>query len=115
MAHGNYDCCAICDCELDYSDAEAKEVFCPNCKAILRRYGINIKNNWDIDTFMKWVNGTDVETVKKVLIEMSFRVCYYNNAVDEVVLGKFGIKNTLSVRGKLLKDIIMEYYNCGGR
>ena len=110
MAHANYDCCAICDMKIDYAgmNAETKEELCPDCQVRLREYGIDIKHSYDTQTFIKWVKDTDADTVKKVLTELGFRVCYYSNEVDRVVLEKLNIDDGVSVGGRLLKDILSD-------
>mgnify|MGYP000879295570 CR=1 FL=1 len=60
MAHADYDCCAICDCKMQYNefDSLTKERICEPCLIKLRVNGVMVIT---FDELIKWVNDTDKE------------------------------------------------------
>ena len=58
MAHGDYNCCAICDDKLYYGglNAETKEEICSSCHAALAKRGAIIEN---VDDLIKWIQNND--------------------------------------------------------
>ena len=45
MAHGDYNCCAVCDSKLEYSnDAQTKEELCSWCAVNLAQSGVFVHN-----------------------------------------------------------------------
>ena len=84
MAHGDYNCCAICDCKLDYNrwDPRTKEEICPACLIRLRDLGLPIVT---VQEFIEWVEKADIETLKARLKELGFRRCHFSNPVDKAV------------------------------
>jgi len=90
MAHADYNCCAICDCKLDYMglNARKKEDICPRCLAILHEIGVKIFNVEELKEFIK---KTDPKVLLVTLAFLGFCKCYYKNEVDTLVAEK-GIK-----------------------
>jgi len=89
MAHGDYNCCAVCDCKLDYnaSDPRTKEEICTDCLHTLRDNGLKIL---DPDEFIKWIESADREEICDTLKKIGFSFCYYSNPVDDAVLKRCG-------------------------
>lgn len=92
MAHGDYDCCAICDCKIKYNgfDSLTKEKICESCLIGLR---INDVHVITFEELIKWVNETDKEFVGKVLKEMGYQRCFYPNRFDTLIDGLGLFKN----------------------
>lgn len=89
MAHADYNCCAVCDCKLEYSeDSQTKETVCMECMANLYKHGVMIKS---VNGLIDWITATPKRTIRKVLKDIGFRRCYYTNEVDDEVIKK-GIK-----------------------
>lgn len=89
MAHADYDCCAICDCKMQYNefDSLTKERICEPCLIKLRVNGVMVIT---FDELIKWVNDTDKEFVGKVLKEMGYQRCFYPNRFD-VLIDRLGL------------------------
>ena len=53
MAHGDYDCCAVCDCKLSYNSTNpyTKEEICVDCLKALRDNGVNVLDPTEKVTF----------------------------------------------------------------
>jgi hypothetical protein len=90
MAHGDYDCCAVCDSKLRYSfDAQAKETICGHCLLKMQKMGLGIVT---VKQLIEWITNTDKEILRDKLLEMGFYKCFYDdNQVDQAAL-KRGIK-----------------------
>jgi len=88
MAHGDYDCCAICDCKLNYNPylAKEKEDICTDCLKKLRDKEVALKGRTilTVDELIEWINEEGLEAVK-ILEEIGFSECYYVNDVDAAV------------------------------
>lgn len=85
MAHGDYNCCAVCDCKMQYSyDATTKEQICTACLKALRTQGLSIL---DVDELKNWIKTEKPEIVKDVLSKIGYSKCCYGNEVDELVSG----------------------------
>lgn len=93
MAHGDYDCCAVCDKKLSYSrDAQTKDEICPSCIKVLVNLGVQV---FFPDELIEWVQDTDPVRVKLVLSEVDFCFCHYPNSVDKVVGDRLNIRGEL--------------------
>ena len=89
MTHADYDCCAICDSKLRYSnDASTKGELCSSCLKGLRSHGLNII---DVSELIEWIKSNDKGTVSKILQAVGFKFCCYLNDIDDLVKTK-GIK-----------------------
>jgi len=91
MAHGDYDCCAICDGKMVYKgfgEASHKKSICTSCLVKLRDMGLHIIT---VDELIEWINKTPKDTVVEILKKLRFRACHYKNEVDDAVEKK-GIK-----------------------
>lgn len=83
MAHGDYDCCAICDSKLSYSsDAATKEVICGPCVADLATHGVIAGTP---DALIAWVKSADPAWVRATMTAVGYSPCYYGNAVDDAL------------------------------
>ncbi|MCM8901303.1 hypothetical protein KVG29_08730 [Caldicoprobacter algeriensis] len=84
MAHGDYNCCAVCDCKLEYAgwDAVSKARICEDCLLKLQEMNLPIVTVWQL---IEWIKNEEIETLKTKLKELGFRGCYYENDVDEAV------------------------------
>jgi hypothetical protein len=60
MAHGDYHCCAICDCKLHYGgyDTRTKENVCMGCMANLAKADIII---YTVDDLIEWIKASETE------------------------------------------------------
>ena len=84
MAHGDYDCCAICDSKLGFSyDAKTKEEICGPCVADLARLGVIAGTPEEL---VKWISENPAEKVGPILAAVGFSPCFYGGSpVDEAV------------------------------
>ena len=84
MAHGDYNCCAVCDCKLEYAgwDATTKERICEYCLEKLQQMNLPIVT---VKQLIEWIENEEPETLREKLKELGFRACYYKNDVDEAV------------------------------
>ena len=82
MAHGDYNCCAVCDKKMAFSYyAVTKEEICSGCAVNLAKLGIFVRNREELLT---WMRGNPAGIVLAVLHSVGFSKCYYQNEVDEV-------------------------------
>lgn len=88
MAHGNYNCCAICDCKMDYNGYEAttKEEICEDCLLECNKLNLNIKN---VDDFKKYIENSDYNELKDNLIKLNYEFCFYENKLDKEIAYRF--------------------------
>lgn len=82
MAHADYNCCAVCDCKLDYNayDARCKQDICTNCLKDLRDVGAMVL---DVPELMAWI-ASDPYLADK-LKRVGYSKCFYENEVDDAV------------------------------
>ena len=86
MAHGDYDCCAICDSKQGYSnDSETKEEICSYCVAGMAENGIIVRN---VNALISWMGSENPEKVREILGKVGFRKCFYHNRVDDAYPNK---------------------------
>lgn len=86
MAHGDYDCCAVCDNKQSFSyDPETKSEICSSCVAGLARQGVILGS---VSELMDWIRQGS-EDVRAALEKVGFLRCYYLNDVDALVQEKF--------------------------
>ena len=89
MAHADYDCCAVCDRKLSYSnDANTKAEICPFCLSNLHQEDVLVYTPYE---FIEWIITHEDTIVKDVLLSIEFRFCFYPNNVDDNVRMKLGI------------------------
>jgi hypothetical protein len=82
MAHADYNCCAVCDSKLEYSnDARTKEEICSWCAVNLAQDGVFVH---DVDELKKWMREENPLTIVTILIKNHFSTCYYKNEVDDL-------------------------------
>jgi hypothetical protein len=80
MAHGNYDCCAICDTEVRYNtNAPAKGVLCRECCDALRASDVLVCGAVGLKAWMLQIP----EQAQPLLSALKFRECCYPNSVDD--------------------------------
>lgn len=84
MAHGDYNCCAICDNKQEYNafDSKTKEEICTDCLKALRAEGLNIL---DVEELKNWIKTEQPDKVKIILIKVGYHKCFYDNEVDSVI------------------------------
>lgn len=80
MAHGDYDCCAVCDSKIDYSDdAETKENLCQDCvRSMHALTGDLIQTQAELLAWLK-------EATPEQVIAAGIVPCFYGNPVDTAV------------------------------
>ena len=88
MAHGDYNCCALCDCKMDYSGWEAttKEEICEDCLDNIKELDLNITNVKELE---KFIGDGDYEKVRELLLKCDFWFCHYWNEIDKLVFYRF--------------------------
>lgn len=81
MAHGNYECCAVCDNGICFNEnAEAKESICADCAAEFGiQHGLRITSQFAL---LDWMSTEVPEKVLKILEKLNFSICSYSNPVD---------------------------------
>jgi len=87
MAHADYNCCAVCDCKLDYAgwNATTKERICEDCLLKLQEMNLKIVT---VRQLIAWIKDTDNDVLREKLKEMGYRCCYYENDVDTAIKEK---------------------------
>jgi hypothetical protein len=85
MAHADYNCCAICDCKMDYNGgcAETKEAICPDCierTADLGRLCVRPSQ------VLEYVKSLDDVAALRWLHGVGFDPCYYGNELDDYLV-----------------------------
>lgn len=82
MAHADYECCAICDSKVYYSnDAGSKEIICSSCVANMAEHGVILHN---VEELKVWMSTEAPEKVIATLDKAGFSVCFYGNEIDEL-------------------------------
>jgi hypothetical protein len=88
MAHGDYECCAVCDRKMAYASmAEAKTSICGDCVVALAKRQVFIPNP---EALIAWVRDNETEHVRETLKAVGFQQCYYGSDVDDAVAAKLG-------------------------
>lgn len=80
MAHGDYSCCAICDCKIHYWEEKTKEYPCVDCYEVLENHWMSfkdLKNNIE--------NKENMDKVNDIFKECWYSPCYYANEFDEKI------------------------------
>jgi hypothetical protein len=82
MAHGDYDCCAVCDSKLSYSnDPSTKETLCSSCAVNLAQRGIFVHG---VAELTAWMKSAKPATVVSCLDAVGFKSCVYGNEIDDL-------------------------------
>jgi len=77
MAHADYECCAVCDSKMAFSNnANAKYSICGSCVRILVKSGVDVATTTEL---LAWLNA---KPDLAPLVAAGFQVCYYRNPVD---------------------------------
>ena len=81
MAHGDYHCCALCDCKMDYAsgDARTKEDICTDCLRTLHAGGVMVYTGAELEIWIK----ENPAKARDVLPGMGYSPCFYSNPVDK--------------------------------
>lgn len=80
MAHGDYNCCAVCDSKLAYTgNPTTKEEICPECLLKLQAKNLDIVTS---NQLIVWIKKADKEKFK-LLKEIGFQTCCFSNEVDK--------------------------------
>lgn len=84
MAHADYDCCAVCDCKMNYNEweAETKGRICGECVADMARLGVICGT---AEELIEWINAAEPSEVKRILGAVGYDPCHYDNPVDQAV------------------------------
>lgn len=85
MAHADYNCCAICDCKMNYAGgyAETKDKLCPECierSAALGHLCVRPEQ------VVEHVKTLDDAAALVWLNAMGFDPCYYENDTDKYLI-----------------------------
>src|SRR3990167_10198812 len=83
MAHGDYECCAVCDSKQGYVgfNDDFKSDICPECR---QSSGIPT-----VTGLLKKINTfTNKTKLKKWLKEIGMSECWYQNDVDDLIAFK---------------------------
>lgn len=95
MAHADYNCCAVCDSKMEYSnDPDTKGRICEYCLKRLRSLGLSILT---VEELIHWVESTQVDIVRENLLQLNFQFCHYPNLLDGIVQSR-GIKAEVKSR-----------------
>ena len=88
MAHGDYNCCAICDSKMDYNayEAKTKEDMCEECLDKCKELNLNIK---DVDDFKEYIKNASYTELKENLIKLNYEFCWYSNDLDKDIAYRF--------------------------
>lgn len=91
MAHGDYVCCAVCDCKMNYEGMtdNHKEDICSACLKDLHKNQIMV---YSTDEFIGWIEKQEEEELAKMLIKIGFNPCWYSNRVEDAINKIAGIK-----------------------
>lgn len=83
MAHGDYNCCAVCARKLEYAGMNPKHKMriCQNCQKALRDEGAPIIT---VSELIEWV-AKDPDVAIPTLNEVGFKECHYETEVDTAV------------------------------
>lgn len=86
MAHGDYECCAICDRKMGYHafTEDHKTDVCPECR---EKEGVPATTL----RFMALVEAASREELAVLLPRIGFEFCFYHNPVDDLIRVKLGI------------------------
>ena len=89
MAHADYDCCAVCDSKLSYSNEPlTKEEICSSCSAALVKHGVIVAS---VSELLAWAHEEEIEKLRDVLCAVGYTFCLYHNPLDFVVASRFGL------------------------
>lgn len=108
MAHADYDCCAICDCKMNYNggSADTKENLCVDCIVRTSELGKLMTRPKQV---VEHLNGLPDAEALVWLHAMSFSPCYYDNDLDKYLIDRglieTGVKDG-SKWGKRLRPIM---------
>ena len=78
MAHGDYNCCAVCDSKLSYAgtDSSTKEEICAYCAVALAQVGVIARNGMEL---VLWIMANNLDIIQKKLKSRPIRKCFYGN------------------------------------
>lgn len=107
MAHGDYDCCAICDVKMDYAPytATTKESICEECLINLKEMGFEIKT---VEEFRELIfDKLKYIESKELLMKLNYNFCCYDNELDRDIFYRYFCENkTFNYINKKLKEEI---------
>jgi len=80
MAHGDYNCCALCDRKLDYRpyDAATKEELCVDCMKALHGAQVMVYTGAELEA---WIKANPV-SAHDLLPSLGYSKCFYRNPID---------------------------------
>jgi hypothetical protein len=81
MAHGDYDCCAICDKKMSYSgDPSTKDDLCSSC-------AVDFESKTPADFIENLLKGS----IKKSELKEVYSPCFYPNMFDLTIAKYLGV------------------------
>lgn len=82
MAHGNYDCCALCDGGLGLTDdSRAKEDICETCSLFAKyEFAFPIES---VSQLIQFTQNATPDQLK--ILAQRYEKCSYKNHVDDVL------------------------------
>lgn len=85
MAHADYDCCAICDCKMNYSGggADTKASLCVGCIGRTAELGKLLTRPEQVVEHLKGLVDADALVW---LHAIGFDPCYYGNDLDKYLI-----------------------------
>lgn len=89
MAHCDYNCCACCDCKMNYcgaDDAETKKDICQGCVQALNEHGVRVYNH---EQFKDWLTTVSIADGTRILKGVGFEMCIYHNEIDKIYKERF--------------------------
>ena len=108
MAHADYDCCAICDCKMNYNGggAETKAALCVDCIERTAELG---KLCTRPEQVVEHLASLDDAAALKWLHDIGFDPCYYPNNIDRVLIERGLIETGIKDGGKWGKRLRAEH------
>ena len=88
MAHGSYDCCAVCDNKQAFNEwgEDAKSVICPSCLLGLHEARRLVEPDAEMVTtpadLIQWMKDAPVVS-RLSMYANGYHKCFYGNPVDE--------------------------------
>lgn len=103
MAHGDYSCCAMCDCKMSYGEEATKESFCQGCLCSIADSGINAVTP---DRFLEWAKTQHRATLAAALLVNGYHRCWYRNSFDSAIQEMLGVNFEQYKETEGLKQIV---------
>lgn len=110
MAHGDYNCCAICDRKMEYSNsASTKEDLCASCAVnVSMMFGQKITTP---EAFIAKAKELPLDVLIGALVELGYSRCSYSGEIDRE-MGRLGVQ-FLPDDSVAPADIVSALHNLG--